>query len=594
MPFPNKMFTRCKICKNFVYVGTGMTEGPPWATYCKECWPNHPKLEAPPSVISVIKRNSDVIFKPVSFLGAERFSLFRSCTEGVRFDVEKKLNYTTIDKVEGIVSRLREAKFIVNIDPVISSDLQSFRSNVNRELRESDDRIEEIEKLLSNRGLSLFPFQREGIKWLISRYGALLADQMGLGKTIQAAIAIPYPSPVLIVCPAIAKGVWKRELERWRPDLRIITLSGRGTFVWPKSGQAVITNYDILPDLTENDDSEDLEENVPLWVDRDAPENSILVADEAHYLVNLRSQRTIKFRKISDIVQKKSGRVWLLTATPLLNKPPELWNVFQAAGIAQEAFGSWKQFVNLFNGKSSDFGGTIWGLPTEEVSDRIRRVALRRERSEVLADLPEKSWREIEVDIDASTRLLCDEVLGELRKAGIDLDNAASLVRITRANVPEFSSMSKVRSALATSKIPAMLSLIEEYEQQEEPIVVFSAHRAPIDSLSSREGWAVITGDTSPENRSIIESNFQAGKLKGVAATIQAGGVAITLTKAAHAIFVDLLFTPALNDQAEDRLVRIGQTRGVLITNLVAKHSLDRRVYEILHGKRNIINGCDM
>ena len=111
-----------------------------------------------------------------------------------------------------------------------------------------------------------------------------------------------------------------------------------------------------------------------------------------------------------------------------------------------------------------------------------------------------------------------------------------------------------------------------------------------IDALGKREGWAVITGDTSDVERTQVQDDFQAGKLKGVACTIKAGGVAITLTRATNEIFIDEEWTPALNAQAQDRCHRIGQTGNVQITRLVATHALDRRIAELLGEKTTRIN----
>jgi SNF2 family DNA or RNA helicase len=151
--------------------------------------------------------------------------------------------------------------------------------------------------------------------------------------------------------------------------------------------------------------------------------------------------------------------------------------------------------------------------------------------------------------------------------------------------------MSEVRASLATAKIPALVEIVADIEEADEPIVVFSAHRAPIDHLGTRDGWAAITGDTPATARTEIEARFQRGELRGVAATIQAGGVAITLTRAHRAVFVDQDWTPALNAQAEDRICRIGQDRGVIITRLIADHTLDRRIAEVLASKTAIIDG---
>jgi SNF2 family DNA or RNA helicase len=134
-----------------------------------------------------------------------------------------------------------------------------------------------------------------------------------------------------------------------------------------------------------------------------------------------------------------------------------------------------------------------------------------------------------------------------------------------------------------------MLQYVEEYESNAEPLIVFSAHRDPIDLFLDREGWAVITGDTPSKERTEIAEAFQQGKYRGLAGTIEAAGVAITLTYACHELFVDEEWTPGLNDQARRRVLRHGQKRSVSIDILVANHPLDRRVAEILSGKRTLI-----
>jgi len=409
-------------------------------------------------------------------------------------------------------------------------------------------------------------------------------------NTLQAIAAIPAKSPIVVVAPAVAKGVWQREVAKWRPHLRVRILSGRGNFSWPEAGEMVVVNYDILPEIHTDackkrkhklPDGEECKGCEP-FLDT-CPENCTIIADEAHALKNGKAARTQKFRALGRTARGKGGRTWLLTATPLLNRPQELWSVYQAGGIAQEAFGTWKGFLRLFNGRPAQFGGYTWGSPEPEVVERMQRVCLRRRREEVMPELPRKTWRSLSVEIDKKTLKTCDEVLK--RYGGIE-----KLVKLVESDGLGFEEMSAVRAALAASKIPAMLKMVEDFEEQEEPVVVFSAYRAPIDTLATRPGWAVITGDTPPDERSRIEDAFQGGRLKGVASTIKAGGVAITLTRAAHALFVDLEWTPALNAQAEDRICRIGQTRGCVITTLTAEHPLDERIVELLTGKAQLID----
>jgi SWI/SNF-related matrix-associated actin-dependent regulator 1 of chromatin subfamily A len=467
------------------------------------------------------------------------------------------------------VKSLKESGFTVEMDPRVVAGAQAHIASTAENVNSADERSAAVDAVLRSRGLYLFPFQTEGVRWLASRQCGLLADEMGLGKTIQALTAIPSNAPVIVVCPAVAKGVWARETARWRPDLRVSIMSGRGGFRWPYPGEVVVVNYDILRDLVENEC---------------APTGTVLIADEAHAVKSNKTARGKRFGAISSAVQKANGKVWLLTATPLLNRAPELWNILSAANLATEAFGGWKNFVSIMGGRQGAYG-IEWGVPDcSRASIALKRVQLRRQRIEVLPDLPVKTWREIDIDIDDATKKACDDALSAIGLDPLTLEQVDLLESGIR-----FETLAAARAALAKCKIPSMLETIEDFEEQSEPLVVFSAHRAPIDILKNRDGWAVITGDTSPDERTRLETSFQAGELKGVGCTIKAGGVAITLTKSANALFVDQEWTPALNAQAEDRVCRIGQSRGVVITSMVGNHPLDRRVYALLAKKREVI-----
>ena len=591
MAFKNKIATRCKVCSAEVPVGAGWTEGPPWVTKCSAC------SGIVEGKVKIVLRLEDApqgtpharaaTINPSGFLGGDLFTTFRSCIEGALYKADRRLNVAALDKVTKIIENLTKAGFTLDLDPALTATLQALNAQTKLAIEAASVRTVEVDSRLRERGLALFPFQRTGVEWLVSRFGALLNDEMGLGKTIQALTSIPENVPVLIVAPKVAKGVWLREAKKWRPDLTLKVLEGKHSFEWPsRRGEVVVTNYEILPQG---------EAGGPFMARllAETPAETVLIADEAHALKGSRTQRTTSFRALSEAVRKRMGRVWLLTATPLLNRPQELWNIFQAAGIAQEAFGSWKKFVELFNGTEGEWGGYQWGIPTNEVADRLRRVSLCRKRLEVLPELPAKTYDDISVDIDPKTSRYLDRILATMEESGAGEAEEWLKQFVNKdviSGVPGFEEISAGRAALAKAKIPALLEFAEEYEEQEEPLVIFSAHRAPIDIFANREGWAVITGDTPAKARTDIEDAFQAGKLKGVACTIKAGGVAITLTRACHAVFVDREWSPKINEQAEDRLARIGQARGVVIHRLIAKHGLDERIAELLEAKLAIIN----
>jgi hypothetical protein len=390
------------------------------------------------------------------------------------------------------------------------------------------------------------------------------------GKTAQALIALPEHPRTLVVCPSVAKGVWKREVAKWRADLRVTILDGRGCLVrWPEPGEVLVVNYDVLPG------------DPPTG----CPAGVTLIADEAHALKNAHAKRTEQFRALSDAVRATRGVTWLVTATPLTGTPLELWSVLRAAGLEKQAFGGWKKFLELFDGRPGPHGGYDWGHPSSEVPGLLRRVLLRRDKRDVAKDLPSKSREFLTVDLDREgLKDVADAIKATLRD-GQDIDGLLDEIEHGDEHGVAFEGLARIRAALAAAKLPAVQKIVDAFEDAGEPVVVFSAHRAVVDALAAREGWGRISGDETAAQKTAVEDAFQAGTLRGVAATIKAGGVAITLHRAAHAIFVDQAWTPADCAQAEDRLHRLGQTRPVQITILQACHAVDERVTELLARK---------
>lgn len=403
------------------------------------------------------------------------------------------------------------------------------------------------------------------------------------GKTVQTLTALPANARALVVCPASLKHNWSDETKKWRPDLKPIIVDGKMGFRLPVAGEVVVMNYDILPTWLTPGKERGEAAPVPAGVAKEASE-VILIADEGHRLANYKSLRSKRFKTLSGICKA----TWLLTGTPLLNRPPQLWGVLEAGGMAAKAFGSWGRFMRLFNAERGRWG-IVWSSPSPEVPEMLRRVMLRRTREEVLPDLPRKTYSEIVVnEMPGALRrrmdALSEEWGGYLEEAVTDQVDTA---------LPPFEEFSAIRAELAASRIPALTELIEDTEESAIPLVVASAHRAPIDPLAEREGWAVITGDTKPADRQEVVRRFQAGELKGVGLTIQAGGVGLTLTRAWRMIFVDLDWTPANNLQCEDRLVRISQESDKIeIVRLVSDHPLDRHVQALIARKINLIQGA--
>jgi SWI/SNF-related matrix-associated actin-dependent regulator 1 of chromatin subfamily A len=418
----------------------------------------------------------------------------------------------------------------------------------------------------------------DGVKWLASHRACLLADEMGLGKTAQLLMALPSNAPALVVCPAVAVGTWVRELATWRPDLRALPLSKK-TFEIPAPPHVGIVSYDSLP------------------FDCVPRPGMTLIPDEAHMLKSARARRTQHFRLLAMRALASMGRVWLATGTPLLNRPQELWSVLHAAGLAYKVFGTWDNFVELFGGVKVDFtpkrrpGGPEekarsaykWTLASPKVRVLLDSVMLRRKRADVLPDLPGKSYSTLTAELDGATARACQALAHMLREG-----ESVEALHARLSEDVEFETISALLERLATAKIPSMLQHIESFEDAGEPLVVFAAHRRPIEALKARRGWTTILGDDSAESRASKVAGFQAGKYAGIAGTIQAMGTSVTLTRANLALFVSRLWTPFLNLQAEDRLARIGQDRAVMIYDLASDHPLDARLVEVTREKTRL------
>ena len=529
--------------------------------------------------------------RPSSYLGADMFFKYKAACDGsgAIFNRDLKCQMAELDAVPGLIAELKKQGFEPRVDSPLQTALLARADAAKQDIKGADARLASIRDAVKAQGLALFPFQEAGVAWLAPRARAILADDMGLGKTIQALVAAPTGAPVLVICPAAVKGVWVAEAKRWRPDLTTAVLKGRSSFRWPQPGEMVVLNYDILPDdpngggLTKADPG--------LFDGRrsdSCPKNLTLIVDECHALKNRKALRSVRFRKLAKLTLKAGGRAWGLTGTPLLNKPPELWNLLESFELAKTTFGHWSAFAKMFGGWKAQWGYQ-WGKPGPRVKECLRKTMLKRRREEVLPDLPTKMWEDREVKIDAGMQAMCDKFMADYGDAFMDSLGVA--IKTKKGGNIGFEEISAVRAALATAKIPAMMDVVIEHEQADEKLIVFSAHRRPIDELAKRPGWDTITGDVAPAKRTEIVKRFQAGQLKGLALTIQAGGIGLTLTRAHRALFVDLAWTPALNSQAEDRICRIGQDKGVIITRLVAEHQLDRRVNELLSVKQALITG---
>ena len=537
----NRFSKNCTVCNTTVEANQGYAceHKNGWATYCEA----HVPVKIEPQRAEITKHGE--IYFPYH---PDAVTLVKSLA-GASFNREGKFWTVSIEPE--------------HINRVIRVGQQLGLKIADELVGQADDVQEQAEAVVEANFDTdgLFPFQVTGATFITNKPRCLLGDEMGTGKTVQTLAALPKDIGTLVVCPASLKFNWRDETNKWRPDLTPVVLKGRGSFRLPDAGEVVIVNYDILP--------QDLKS-----IDR---KSFVLVCDEVHLCKNYKAKRSRAVKALSNIAKKTIG----LTGTPLMNRPFDLYGVLASLHLENEVFGSWMGFLRAFNGYKNEWGGYTFGAVSPLVPELLRRVMLRRRREDVLPDLPKKSYTTITVDgVSRSLQKQLDEVYDEVE------------LLLDMKELPPFEMFAEIRASLAESRIEAMLEIVENHEEEEIPLVVFSAHRAPIDTLAGREGWATITGSTKPEDRQDIVRKFQSGELKGVGLTIAAGGVGLTLTRAWKALFVDLDWTPALNAQAEDRICRIGQTKPCEIVRMVSDHVLDRHIHELIAEKIDLFNSA--
>lgn len=468
-----------------------------------------------------------------------------------------------------------------------------------------------------------YGYQVDGIAWLDDKGSGILADDCGLGKTLQACVAAD--APVLIVCPAAMRVEWQREMARWRPEFSVVVVTGRKPCELDvlQAADVVIVNYDILfshlPNLRQ-------------------VKTATLIADEAQVLINLApasakerkkkdgaqyegSTRAKAFRELSILAKRK----FLLTATPMMNRPIELWPLLHYLDPVRwfdyVAFG--KYFCNgKLEQKPRGKGMTgkkafhkVWNFQGRSNERKLHRVLskdymLRRTKHDVL-DLPEKTRRTIMVALDDKSQDTYDAAERDFAAWVKEQGGVEALKK--HLSAPAVTKMTALRHLAAVGKLDyAVDYVVKHLESTSRRLIVMAHHRDVTLGLVERllalkirlefdEVRPIrvgkIIGGMTEKQRIDDKDSFQAGELDVIVCSIAAAGVGLTLTAASDTLFVERCWRPADLIQAEDRCHRIGQTNKVSITYLDAVGTIDEAVGSLLLDKRatfaKVIDGVD-
>lgn len=434
-----------------------------------------------------------------------------------------------------------------------------------------------------------YPHQVDGIRELANRKSFLLADDMGLGKSLQALTVFAidvvrgWAKSCLIVAPVTLKGNWSDEIEKFT-RFPCIVLEGTPVqrrkqlleFQGITGPKILVVNY---------------EQVVAHQAMLDTFTFDVAIFDEAHYLKNPTAKRT------KACLSVYSRRSFMLTGTPMLNHVNELWSILHR--IDPQGYPKYWQFV----GRYAVFGGykdkQIVGVKNEkELTERLQNVMLRRLKKDVL-DLPEVQIIERRIDLTTEQQKLYSEVINELRLPRVDqaepddIENALTkFLRLKQICGTTFAFTGTDHSSKLELAVADDLELLENGEK----VVVFTQFRDVQECYVKRlagSGVPVwqLNGSVPQVDRQPTVKEWGLSKEAGViVCMLQVAGVGLNMTAARHGSFLDKLFVPGLNKQAIDRLHRIGQDKSqpVQIREYICRNTIENRVNQILQVKSKL------
>ena len=477
---------------------------------------------------------------------------------------------------------VRAAAWTLDLDGQFRDLIQAGRTpevQVPRTLRSATGRVQS-ETLAEYRGLrldigelvrpllmdppdstKLFPFQREGVEWLSQRNGGILADDMGLGKTVQVIAAIRLlfnraeVRTTLVICPKGLIATWKREFSRWAPELGVVVVTPPAQIredawrVVVGHCHVILTNYEQIREP-------------PAILKRTTPD--LIVADEAHRLRNRGARIT------SGSFRLMPKRFWAITGTPLERDLEDLATLLSLVVPTHFAFTDAKMHAS-------------------SLRSRARPYVLRRRKQEILVDLPPVLDTTEALELSEAQARSYKETVGQYRKRGKQGDELALLTRLQMlCDIDPESHKS--------CKVERILCLLGRIRNQGEKAVVFSYRLEPLRELQRRiagrwgaEAAVLLVGEMDNEDRDRSVTYFcNDGRPLALLASSRVGGEGLTLVEANHVFLFNQWWNPSANDQARDRVVRIGQRRSVRVYRFCCRGTIEETLERILESKREL------
>ena len=456
---------------------------------------------------------------------------------------------------------------------------------VRRELRAFEG-IEPLEAPAGFQG-ELRPYQCEGLGWLeyLGRFGfgGILADDMGLGKTIQVLAMLQRrrsrrqaKGPSLIVVPRSLVFNWLQEAKKFTPKLRVLDYTGPNRHALRDD----FSKYDLIV-TTYGTMRSDIIELSKIEFD-------YAILDEAQAIKNSESQSAKSARLL------KSRHRLAMSGTPIENHLGELWSIFEFLNPGM--LGT----AGVFKRASAGASGQDEGA-RELLAKALRPFILRRTKSQVVKDLPEKIEQTLHCDMKPAQRKLYEDLKAHYRTALLRKDNAElrtskievleALLRLRQAACHP-GLLDPAKSDEPAAKLDMLMYQMEEVLDEGHKVLVFSQFTSFLAIVRKRleaAGIAYEYLDGRTRDREARVENFQTNpKVPVFLISLKAGGLGLNLTAAEYVYLLDPWWNPAVEAQAIDRSHRIGQTKNVFAYRLICRDTVEQKILDLQQKKRDL------
>ncbi|HTI69258.1 MAG TPA: DEAD/DEAH box helicase [Candidatus Limnocylindria bacterium] len=431
----------------------------------------------------------------------------------------------------------------------------------------------------------LRPYQREGFHFLAylttNRFGGILADDMGLGKTLQTLTWLVWlrqqfaqPKASLVVCPKSVADNWRAETNRFAPHLRVAVWGGDDLKLLPtklKTADLHIINYNQLRIVGEALSKQDL---------------LAVVLDEGQYIKNPGSVTAVVAGKL------KAGYRLVLSGTPIENKLLDLWSLlaFAMPGL----LGSRAEFQRLFDRKEDP-------LARRRLAARVRPFLLRRTKTQVAKDLPDRIEEDLFCEMEGEQQILYRAELKRAQQVLLGITTQAllnknrfnlltSLLRLRQ--ICCHPKLVKPETKAESAKLEALLETLDPLIEEGQKVLVFSQFVEMLDIVKQalvERNWPHYYLAGSTENRGELVRQFQEHEGEAVfLISLKAGGFGLNLTAASYVVLFDPWWNPAVENQAIDRVHRIGQHQTVIAYRLLIKGSVEEKIRALQQRKTQL------